>query len=133
MPRSRRWLAMAALTLPMSFGAIGCAHCTSCGDFPRPCLTGNCGAGGPAPTMLGAPMVSGPMVSGPVFMDGPTTQFLGSGPATITSQPAGSAVGGAGASGNGGVSGSPTDSSPPPTDGPAPFSPPAPGGPSARL
>src|SRR4051794_27197188 len=59
MSRSSLLLAATAVVA----GAIGCAHCDTCDDFPGPCTGPNCGYSGPPP---------GP---GPGFGPGPGTPF----------------------------------------------------------
>jgi hypothetical protein len=57
MTRSR----MLAVAMGLAVGAVGCAHCDTCDDFPAPCIGGNCGGmGGPMPGMAMAPMTSEP-------------------------------------------------------------------------
>jgi hypothetical protein len=57
-----------AVGLLLAVGAVGCAHCDTCDDFPTPCIGGNCGGGSAfmpgmamAPTSAeGAPATSAP-------------------------------------------------------------------------
>ncbi len=46
----------------LAAGAIGCAHCDTCDDFPTPCVGPNCGGG---------PMGVYAMSSGPVSYSAP--------------------------------------------------------------
>jgi hypothetical protein len=71
----------------LTAGAIGCAHCDTCDDFPTNCVGGNCAnpAYGPVPAvaMQGSAFGAGRMVPGPVNQPGPST-----GPAGVTTAPA---------------------------------------------
>ncbi len=56
MPRTR----LLAIAVVAVAGAIGCAHCDTCDDFPAPCVGGNCngaatGYAMATPTMATAP------------------------------------------------------------------------------
>jgi len=64
----------------LAVGAVGCAHCDTCDDFPAPCVGPNCATG---------PMGAYGMASGPTAYSGPMT--LG---ATVPAGPAGSSLGG---------------------------------------
>ncbi len=60
----------------LAAGAVGCAHCDTCDDFPTPCVGPNCGGG---------PMGVYAMASGPVSYTAPA--------GTVTSAPAGAQLG----------------------------------------
>jgi len=52
------------LVVAVSAGAIGCAHCDTCDDFPVPCSGANCGGPGvpvaPVVEMPGSPILMAP-------------------------------------------------------------------------
>jgi hypothetical protein len=52
----------------LAAGAVGCAHCDTCDDFPTPCVGPNCGGG---------PMGVYAMSSGPVSYSAPAGAALG--------------------------------------------------------
>ena len=77
MARTGRLAIVAALGL--AAGAIGCAHCDTCDDFPAPCVGGTCGG----PPVMAAPP---PMAMGPTILEA----------APLTSTPAAPAPAGRG-------------------------------------
>lgn len=92
MARSK-WLGMA---VALTTGAIGCAHCSTCDDFPT-----SCAGGGFAPTVamapapMGGPWIEGtigePVVAPPIMAAPATSQFVPSAP--ILSAPMGAPAG----------------------------------------
>jgi hypothetical protein len=108
----------------LAAGAVGCAHCDTCDDFPTPCVGPNCGGG---------PMGVYAMASGPVSYSAPA--------GATTSAPAGAALApandGAGPAPTAPAAGAPPAAAPPT---PSPFeskpttptpTPPLPGEPTA--
>lgn len=87
MSRPGRLAAALALALTAS-GALGCAHCDTCDDFPAPCLGGDCLGGGPPP-MVGSPVAAGPAVESAPVISTPAPASAQPGP---FSAPAGGAA-----------------------------------------
>lgn len=102
---SRSKLLVVAFALGV--GGIGCAHCTTCDEFPTSCAAGGLGY---APT--GA-IAAGPS-SGPYVVDGPILDYAVPSDSPLQAAPA------------------PSTMTPSPTLQPGPFTPPTPSAPAER-
>lgn len=77
-----------AIAMGLAAGAIGCAHCDTCDDFPAPCLGGNCGS---EPVMAGPTMAMGPAIlEAAPLTSAPAAPSNGPGPFSAPTTPAGS-------------------------------------------
>ena len=81
-----RSLLLLTAAASLAVGALGCAHCDTCDDFPTPCTGANCGYQ-QAPNGVPYPVGPAVPVGGPAS---PAPAPITSSPATATPPPANS-------------------------------------------